>query len=278
MNIVYFGTDAFLNVFEYFKKEHNILALYTYHNNEDYFTERSIVQLAHISGIPVHYEKITEQQIVEFTESKGCELFFVAEYSSKIPIPKGLKNFRGINTHSALLPQGRSYYPIEITMAKHCSIGGVTLHKLAESLDSGDILAQNSFDIQPQDDSIDVYLKCAIAAKTMLAEIMTDFEGFWKNAKVQTTTLPYWKRPTVEEMLITHDMTVSIAMERYRCFNKMSMVTIDAMPHYIHSLMPGNVPIGNTDKDIIIINDRRVLFGLADGHIRIDIEPAQTEK
>ena len=44
MDVIYFGTDVFLPCFEYFLKNHSIKALYTYHNDEDYFTEYEIVK------------------------------------------------------------------------------------------------------------------------------------------------------------------------------------------------------------------------------------------
>ena len=34
MKVVYFGSDVFLSCFEYFVEKHQVLALYTYHNDE----------------------------------------------------------------------------------------------------------------------------------------------------------------------------------------------------------------------------------------------------
>ncbi len=52
MKVVYFGSDVFLSCFEYFVEKHQVLALYTYHNDEDYFTEYAIVKRAGELGIP----------------------------------------------------------------------------------------------------------------------------------------------------------------------------------------------------------------------------------
>ncbi len=110
MKIVYFGSDVFLSCFEFFLENHEILALYTYHNNEDYFNEYAIKKSAEKNGIPVYYGLPSEKRISEYFDKEGCGLFFVAEYNQIIPIPKGCKKFRGLNVHSSLLPQGRSYY------------------------------------------------------------------------------------------------------------------------------------------------------------------------
>ena len=63
MKVVYFGSDVFLSCFEYFVEKHHVLALYTYHNDEDYFTEYAIVKRAGELGIPVHYEAISPEEI-----------------------------------------------------------------------------------------------------------------------------------------------------------------------------------------------------------------------
>ena len=138
MKIVYFGSDVFLPCFTYFLQQHQILALYTYHNDEDYFTEYAIVKLARERNIPVHYEAITPQEITRYFTEEGCELFFIAEYDRILTLPQELPSFRGVNTHSSLLPQGRSYYPIEGAMERSLARTGVTMHKVAQRLDGGE--------------------------------------------------------------------------------------------------------------------------------------------
>ena len=134
MKVVYFGSDVFLSCFEYFVEKHQVLALYTYHNDEDYFTEYAIVKRAEELGIPVHYEAISPEEIRRYFTEEGCELFFIAEYDRILTLPEELPAFRGINTHSSLLPQGRSYYPIEGAMERELSCTGVTMHKVAQRL------------------------------------------------------------------------------------------------------------------------------------------------
>ena len=87
---MYFGSDVFLSCFEYLVEREEILALYTYHNDEDYFNEYNIVSMAKELGIPVHYEAIGQERIRQFFKEEGCDLFFIAEYDKKIDIPEDL--------------------------------------------------------------------------------------------------------------------------------------------------------------------------------------------
>lgn len=253
-------------------QNHEILALYTYHNDEDYFNERNLVHLAHLNEIPVHYGQIKETEMTEWIDRDGCELFFVAEYSHKLPIPCH-PAFRGINLHSSLLPEGRSYYPIECTMERGLNHGGITAHKLISMLDKGEILAQRRFSITSCDDSIDAYLYSGQAAKEMTEEILTDFDNCWRHGIPQKETLPYWKRPDSVDLMLGHDMTVDAARLLYRKFNKMTMVEIDGQDYYVDGLLTGNATIGKGDEDIIFVRDNRVLYGVSDGHLRLDIQP-----
>lgn len=267
MNIVYFGTDVFLSTFQFMLSKHRILALYTYHKDEDYLTEGEIVKLAGEHAVPVYYENITEERMKEYRR-EGADLFYVAEYDRRLPVPED-PGLRAVNTHSSLLPEGRGYYPIEVAMYHGLKRTGVTLHKIVPEFDRGDILLQEAFSIEPADDSVDIYHKCADTALHMVGKLLADFNNCWNGARPQTEVLPYWKRPPEETMRITHEMTVSEAAGIYRCFNKMTKVEIDGRLFYVNSFATGNRVV----RAILRVSGHSVLFGLKDGHIRIGIEP-----
>ncbi|MEG0615665.1 MAG: formyltransferase family protein [Oscillospiraceae bacterium] len=273
MKIIYFGSDVFLDVFRYFLENHEILALYTYHNDEDYFNENKIIHIARQNGIAIHYEQISEEDLTRYIEQDGVSLFFVAEYSHKLPIPHN-PMFRGINLHSSLLPEGRSYYPIECAMERGLDYGGVTAHKLSSDLDMGDILANRSFPLTAQDDSIDAYIYSANAARTIVEEIFADFENCWKRGITQEKKLPYWKRPDTAVLTLRHDMTLEQARETYRKFNKMTMVELDGKLYYVDGFSTGNAKIG--EQKIIFVRENRLLYSVTGGHLRLDIEAVPT--
>ncbi len=272
MKVVYFGSDVFLSCFEYFLKEHEILALYTYHNDEDYFTEYSITALAKERGIPVHYEAITPEEIKRYFRDLGCEMLFVAEYNRIIPIPEDLPEFRGINTHSSLLPQGRSYYPIEAAMERGLSRTGVTMHKLAPKLDKGDIIIQRGFDITPETDSVDIYLQCAKNASEMVKIIFGDIEKYWGEARPQAEKLPYWNRPERELMSLSHGMSRAEAAGIFRKYNAMTEAVIGGRRYFVTGLSAGLSPVY---RDEIYLSPNRVLYRVSDGHLRLHILPVE---
>lgn len=267
MRIVYFGTDVFLSCFSYFARNHEVLSLYTYHNDEDCFTEYAIVREAKKYGIPVHYEDMTAEETKRLF-GEGCRLFFSAEYNRILPVPGDVADFRGINLHSSLLPEGRSYYPIEAAMERGLSESGITMHKMTADLDGGDILDQAKITVTEDMDSMDVYLQCKEAAERMTRELMEDFENRWVSAQKQEEPRkhPYWKRPAAEKLTITHLMTRAEARACFRCYNQMSQVMIRGTWYYIRALDTG---VTKLDQDVIEVGDDQVLYRVSDGHLRL---------
>ena len=272
MKIVYFGSDVFLSCFEYLLEKHQVLALYTYHNDEDYFTEYAIVQRARELGIPVHYESITPEEITRYFTDEGCDLFFIAEYDRILTLPEDLPGFRGINTHSSLLPQGRSYYPIEGAMERDLPRTGVTMHKVAQRLDGGDILAQRTIDVTGEVDSVDIYLRCAAYAREMVEDIMEHFDDRWAAGRPQTEKCPYWKRPAAELLTLHRDMSREEALTVFRKYNSMTQVQLDERWFYVTDITGGTGPLY---RAVQYLSPTRVLYRVRDGHLRLHVHPME---
>lgn len=275
MKVVYFGSDVFLSCFEYFQQEHEILALYTYHNAEDYFMEYSIVEKAKQMGIPVHYESISPERITRYFREEGCKLFFAAEYNRILKIPDDLPEFRGINTHSSLLPQGRGYYPIESAMMRGLARTGVTMHKIAPKVDQGDILGQRSVAITDEMDSIDIYLHNSAHAREMLEDIVKNLDTYWETAHPQHEIQPYWLRPDTERMTLHHAMTREEALAVFRKYNSMTQVQLNGEWFHVTAIATGTGPM---QDEVLFLTPVRLLYRLKDGHLRLHIHPMEVQK
>ena len=273
MKMVYFGSDVFLSCFEYIAQHHEIMALYTYHNDEDYFTEYAIVRRAKELGIPVHYEAVTLQETARYFQ-EGCQLYFSAEYDRFIDILQDLPAFRGINIHSSLLPQGRSYYPIEAAMERDLPRTGVSLHELVSHLDSGDLLAQREVEVTPDMDSIDVYLRCAACAREMTEEVLKDVDRAWRKAVPQTQRLPYWKRPAPEKMTLDHAMSRGQVRDIFRRYNTLTQVELGGTWYFVTALSSGPAPLGEEERQLA---PDRWLYRVPDGHLRLSVIPKPKE-
>ena len=278
MRVVYLGTDAMLPCLEYLLDEHEVMALYTCGGQEDYFRSEHIANMAHEAGIPCCPEPIDEAAERRLIKD-GCELFISADYGRKIPVLSEEEGFFGINIHTSLLPEGRSYCPIECALERGEIETGVTIHKLAERFDRGDIISQRRLPIHPEDDSIDLYLGLAAAAEAMLEEILGDFAKFWGNAAAQGPEGSFWRLEHFRDARLNHDMSVAEAIGIYRIYNRMTRIKVGGKVYFITALETGraiinaNINNANINKKEILLGGQ-MLYRLRDGHLRLTLEEA----
>ena len=271
MRIVYFGMDLQSPCFSYLAERCEILALYTHHYPEDCFTEYAIVKEAEKRGIPVVYGRISEERVRRYFEEEGCDLFFSAEYGYIIPVPKDLPQFRGVNLHGALLPKGRGYFPVEVTLARHPAETGVTLHKIAPELDTGDIIDVEKFALRPEMDSVDVCIRNRQAGLALTKRLMADFEGAWSRAVPQPPSdgTDLCPRPDDAVLTLKPGMTTAEAMAVYRIYNQMTRVEVGGETRLVMTMEPGSV---TPDEAEIRLEENRWIYRTADGHLRLTLQ------
>lgn len=160
-------------------------------------------------------------------------------------------------------------------MERGLSESGVTVHKISPELDHGDIVMQRKIALTPEKDSVDIYLECAAKAREMTEKIFDDLDGALGRAKPQTEKLPYWKRPSDELLTVGHEMTVKEALEVFRKFNGMTQVKLGEKMYYIGGMSGGTAPIGADER---FISDDRLLYRVADGHLRLHIIPTEVSE
>ena len=93
--------------------------------------------------------------------------------------------FKGVNVHPALLPIGRGAWPYPCTILKGLKKDGVTLHKIAEGFDTGDILLQASYKVSSRETLDTLTKKSQKLGIRLVKKLLADFNGFWDNAKPQ---------------------------------------------------------------------------------------------
>lgn len=277
MKIIYCGIDVYLPVFEYLadSKEHEIIALYTYHEESEYIRDEKIIAAAKRRGIPSTLERLSAARLEELFRNGGCDLLLSAEYDRKLPV-LDLDRYRGINIHNSLLPEGRGYFPVEMRLYKGYPYGGVTIHKLAEAFDQGDILLQERFSIAPEDCSLDVYRKSEQIALKLMKCLMGDFSKYWMTAQPQDETkASWWPIPSREALTITPDMCIEQIRRVFRSFHYLSRLEINGQRYAVRWMEcmdhAGNVYIGPPEDDQFA-SFQEIAFKARDGMVRVKCE------
>ena len=136
----------------------------------------SVAKLAALHGIPVITpDNPNTPEVVAQIRALQPDFFFSFYYREMLKkelldIPK-----RGaLNMHGSLLPKYRGRVPVNWAIIRGETETGSTLHYMTEKPDNGDIVAQQSVPILPDDNALQVFQKVTVAAEVALNNVLSD--------------------------------------------------------------------------------------------------------
>lgn len=214
MKIAYIGIDLFYPALETLQNSGcQVLEIFTCEvDNKTEFNQK-VRNFAEKNSIPCQMTRITTADIERLLE-KGCEMAVCGGYYFKIPADTGL---RIVNIHPSLLPVGRGSWPMAQAILWGHKKSGVTIHKIADGFDTGDILMQKEFEISESETHETFMEKANLLLVDMVKIFAEDFDRLYRDAKPQGKG-EYWTAPTEDDYTITWDMSVEEADLILRAF------------------------------------------------------------
>ena len=163
----------------------------------------SPVALAVSRGIPMLWlDRMDEAELARIA-ALNPELIITCGFSVILKKPLlALPSIGCINVHSSLLPAHRGPTPFTQTVLLGEETAGMTVHLTDEGIDTGDMLAQDSFEVEPQDTGLTVYRKGAAVAREMIVEVVE---------RIEREGLRGWPQPpggSYERKLETKDLRI----------------------------------------------------------------------
>jgi methionyl-tRNA formyltransferase len=259
MKVAYFGYDFFYNCLEcVINSGHDVFKIFSYETDNVYNYNDKVKNIANRIGVDFCTSKVTAQDI-EYLENNGVELIIVAAYPYKVPIQYA-KSLKGINIHPTLLPKGRGVWPLPYVILENWEISGVTIHKLISKMDAGDILIQESFKINNNENLETLSCKSQILASKLLHSVLNQFDFYWQNA-VPQDDMPSLPMPSLKQQTINWCESVDDILRKVRAFGKLEScatfknhqwVIQDASGwEEVHSFEQGTV-VHETNKEVLI--------------------------
>ena len=199
MRIAYLGYDALYPCLPALEEAGcTVMEVFTCDTDNVYEFNAHVTAFARQRNIPCHVKRITLDDIHRLRDA-GCQAIFCAGYFYKVPIDHSLPI---VNVHPSLLPIGRGAWPMPVVILRGLSQSGVTLHKMEQDFDAGDILIQQAFPVSPQD-NLETMTKtiCRIAPE-LCARVAGQFEHYWDSA-VPQGAYEYWPYPKKNDYTIT---------------------------------------------------------------------------
>jgi len=123
----------------------------------------------------IEMEKINDEFLEKVTSLKP-DVIVVAAYGSILPkavldIPK----YGSINVHASLLPSFRGPSPIQNALLRGEKETGITIMRMDEGIDTGDILAQEKIEIDENETLVELYEKLANLGAKLLIDTIPRF-------------------------------------------------------------------------------------------------------
>ena len=187
-----------------------------YSGEKGHHTDR-VINLAEQNQIPLCFDKPDQKKMEELVQS-GVELFFVAEYPWKIPLPGDLKF--AINTHPTMLPDGRGQTPMPSLILQHSQHAGITFHKMASEFDQGDILLQKQIDIDDSETFDTLSARLYIESPLLLDKLLTNLDHYYENAMPQGEG-SYWPKLTRQHQTIDWNRSTAELLKQIRAFGSL---------------------------------------------------------
>ena len=197
MKVVYFGNNLFSNCLALLIKQGlSVKAVYI----NDVEENASIVKrLCDIHKIVTRSLKPTKEELDEHIKS-GVTLLVVADYGYRLPITDVKYAF---NIHPSLLPKGRGPAPLTY-FADLPEFAGVSIHKITDVLDGGDILVQEKFEVERNESISSLMVKSSLLAESLLKTLFENFETIYDSAIPQQESLAsYWGVPSMERRVMS---------------------------------------------------------------------------
>jgi methionyl-tRNA formyltransferase len=202
MKIAYFGIDLFADCLGLcLSAGFEVAKIFTF-SNDPYDSVEKITQIAKEHNIPLATQKVTEEDIAHL-EEMGIQMMIVAGYAARIPLCSKMMQ---VNIHPSLLPMGRGAWPMPVNILRGAP-SGVTLHKLAEGFDTGDIILQREIPLAIDENLETLTAKVLKTAPEILGEFLKDPKYYFENATTQGEG-EYWQEPDdLDRTVLSSDTT-----------------------------------------------------------------------
>ncbi len=136
-------------------------------------TAPPVKQLAEEHNIPVYQPKTLKGEYSQVIADLKPDMIVVVAYGRILPKAViDVPQFGCLNLHVSLLPKYRGAAPIQWSLINGDKQTGVTVMHIDEGLDTGDIIDVLPIDIDPDENSEELFDKVANAGKVFFSKVM----------------------------------------------------------------------------------------------------------
>ncbi|MFI9506263.1 methionyl-tRNA formyltransferase [Nocardia sp. NPDC052566] len=143
--------------------EHEVVLAVTHPASESSYKaiwSDSVEELAREHGIPVHLTERADEATIDLVKRAEPDVIVVNSWYTWMPAELyNLPPHGTLNLHDSLLPKFTGFSPVLWALISGESETGLTVHRMDEGLDTGDILVQRALPIGPRDTGTELVLR-----------------------------------------------------------------------------------------------------------------------
>ena len=214
MNIVFFGTSEFAMpiLHRLIGSKHKVLAVVTQPDRQKgrrlKVSPPPTKVLAETHGIPVYQPlDASGADSIKYLKSLNADLFVVVAFGQILKKEAlGAPKIFSVNIHGSLLPKYRGAAPTNRAIINGDDISGVTVIKMNEKMDEGDIMLKKEVCVDPEDTNITLSEKLSFMGADALMETLDLIQaGKATFARQDNAAATYAPKLTKEDGLINWD-------------------------------------------------------------------------
>ncbi|MEU8896799.1 methionyl-tRNA formyltransferase [Nocardia sp. NPDC048505] len=138
----------------------------------------SVEELAREHGVPVHLTERADAETIDLVKRAEPDVIVVNSWYTWMPAELyRLPPHGTLNLHDSLLPKFTGFSPVLWALISGESETGLTIHRMDENLDTGDILVQHTLPIGPEDTGTELVLRGMELIPGALAEALAALES-----------------------------------------------------------------------------------------------------
>lgn len=183
MRIVFFGfqTWGYKTLQALIDLPHEVVLAVTHPASEEFYKaiwSAPVEELAREHGIPVHVTGRVEAGTIDLVKRAEPDVIVVNSWYYRMPEELyDLPPHGTLNLHDSLLPKFTGFSPVLWALISGESEVGLTVHRMDDGLDTGDILTQHSLPIGPTDTGTELVMRAMDLIPDALAEALSALES-----------------------------------------------------------------------------------------------------
>ena len=274
MKVVFMGTPDFaVPVLEKLIKEHEVVCVYTKEpkiaGRGNKVSKTPVHILASKYGIEVRTPKTFKD---ENEQEKFCKLnadiAVVAAYGLILP-KKVIEAFdKGcVNVHASLLPRWRGAAPIQRCIEYGDNKSGITIMKVVEELDAGDMYKKEEIEITPSTTGGKLHDELAILGANLMSEVLADFDNI-NPQKQDSSLVTYATKLDKSECKINFNLSAELLERKIRAFNPFPAMYFEYQGERF-KVLDADIENIKSEAGKIIEGQTELIIGCEDGALNI---------